>query len=169
MAAADDTMKSEARERVVVGRLRVIVAVLLVFGAVACVLGYLPHGFRATDREYVDHVESAGGDSLAIFLLLLFAPSIAVLRRPSSPLIMIWVLWAFPCTLLALLVAVGPGENLYSSNEFLWPLWPARIAYSLIAAILFGIFLVVPAVRRTHRSPPLQRRSRLPAARIHRA
>ena len=165
--SVDDSVAPEERERVVARRLRVSVAVLLVLGAAAAVLGYLPEGIRITDMHYRDHLGPAGGSRLAASLLLLVLPSIAVLWRPRWLQIVVWMIWALPSTALALAM-IGSAADAYPHNELVWPMWPGWSAYMLVGAISFGIVAVIPAMRSTHRSPPLLRSSALPSARVHR-
>jgi hypothetical protein len=159
----------EDREQAIIRRLRMTVVVLFAMGAVGSILGYLPEGFIVTDKEYVQHAEPAGGTSLALYIALLVVPGLAVLWRPRWPAIVGWMLWAVPLTLVALYLAIGPGDNLHRRNELLDPMWPAWTAYSLVIAILFAIAVVIPSVRARHRSPPLPRKPKLPGARVFRS
>jgi hypothetical protein len=47
-------------------------------------------------------------------------------------------------------------------------MWPGAIAYSLVAAIFFGIGGLIPIVRYAYRSPALTCLSDLPLARVRR-
>jgi hypothetical protein len=152
----------EDREQAIIRRLRMTVVVLFAMGAVSSILGYLPEGFVATSRVYVDHAEPAGGTSLALYIALLLVPGIAVLPRPRWPAIVGWILWAVPLSVVALYLAIGPGDNLHRRNELLSPMWPAWTAYSLVTAILFAIAVVIPIMRARHRSPPLPQKPKLP-------
>jgi hypothetical protein len=55
------------------------------------------------------------------------------------------------------LAVIGSGGYAYPDHELAWPMWPGSSVDVLVGAISFGIVVVIPAVRSTHRSPPLVR------------
>ena len=166
-------------ERVVASRLRVLVAVLVVLGAAAAALGYASRGFTITDRDYVDHIVPAGGNRLAAYLVLLLMPSLMVLQRPRWREILLWILWGIPLTAATLVLANDGSRCAYPAQhllgradcgyEWAWPLPVGWMTYTLVATVLFGIVVVIPLVRSTHRSQRRARAVKLPTARIHRA
>jgi len=179
MAAHRRTDPDSARsERLVVSRLRTMVAVLTALSVAAAALGYFPRGFMITDRDYVDHIVPAGGNRLAAYLLLLMMPGLMVVQRPRWREILLWILWAVPLTAATLALANDGSRCAYPAQhllgradcgyEWAWPLPAGWMTYTLVGTVLFGIAVVIPLIRSTHRTQRSPRAVKLPAARIHR-
>lgn len=152
-------MDADDRERFVIRRLRQAIAFVIGLGALAIALGYLD--VTVTDLEYQRHVELAGGDELSCFVIALLAPGAWAFRRPRWPQLVIWIMWLSTWLMLGMMVAL-PGE----SNEGLDPFWIRPLITGTLVAIATIVFVVLPTIRSTHKSPPLPRPSRLPAARV---
>jgi hypothetical protein len=105
-------------------------------------------------------------DLLLVYLAVLFAPGIGVAANPRWAAIAVWALWAFPVSLVAVMItSLGepPPDHPYAD-----PAWPGTAIFWLVLAINAGIMIAVPVVRSLHRSPSAPRGPRVPAARIHR-
>jgi len=162
---AAESAGSEEREHAVVQRLRRLVVAVVVCGGLAAALGYVD-GLVVTNSLYDRYVVPSGGDALTMYLLALLLPGSVAMRQPRWPQLLLWILWAFPCTLLALLVEIEPFRRAVHIEL----LWPACVVYALVAVSWLVLLVVIPVVRMTHRSPPLRlrRRVHLPPARIWR-
>ena len=144
------------------GSVRASASVVLVLGAAAMITGYYPHGAWVTGGSGA-HFEYAGGHAFALYLSLLLLPGVAVLHRPNRQRILTWLAWGVPCVAALLSLSIGAEPLWHAHDGRAVPLWPAWLMYALVAAVVCGVVLVVPALGLGHR------RSNLPAARIHRA
>lgn len=152
-------LTDQGREPISFG-VRVVAAGVLVLGAAAIAVGYLPHG--AVSRGGGAQWVSAGGHGFAGYLALLLLPGVAVLHRPDKARILLWVACAIPCfaALVSLSITGAPVWHAHAGT--LRPLWPACATYVLVATIICSIGLVIPVLGFGHRP------SNLPGARIHR-
>ncbi len=144
------------RERIVVRRLRTIVAVMFALGVATAIVGQVP--VLHAHREYVGGMRAAGGTPLLVFLVVLFMPGLAVAWRPRMTQILLWIMSAIPITMLSGLLWIGEP---WSRGV---PAWPTVVIISLVAVIHVLMLVALPLFRATHKSPPLQ--GKLPAARV---
>ncbi|HEX7843415.1 MAG TPA: hypothetical protein VF469_38345 [Kofleriaceae bacterium] len=156
-------MLAQARREQVGFGARAVAAIVFVLGVVAAIAGYLPEGAMVMSSQRGAHYECAGGHGFALVLALLLLPALAVIHRPSRTRIVIWLAWAVPCIAVLLSLTFGAEPLWHVHDGHATPLGPAWLTYILVVAVMCGVLIALPAVSFG------ERRSNLPAARLHRA
>lgn len=142
---------------------RGVAAIVFLLGAMAAIAGYLPEGAMIAVTKNDLRYDCAGGHGFALVLALLLLPGIAVIHRPNRMRILLWIGWSVPCIAVLLSLTFGAEPLWHAHQGAATPLGPAWLTYIFVTALMCGVFIALPAVSLG------ERRSNLPAARIHRA
>ena len=130
-------------------RIQVLVGVVGVLGAIACACGFLP-GLVAVDRAGARTVELAGGEHLALFLVAMGLPGIAVFRSPRWIPIVTWIGWTAACSTLLFGRYLGWAREIGIDLAASKPLWPLAIVACCLAAMAVLVAIAIPCVREQH-------------------
>lgn len=153
-------------EQFVVHRLRQLTGVVLALSGLAIALGYLD--LHALDMEYRPVIVRAGTDALTVLAMALVVPAVWVYRMPRMPQIVIWCMWFVSVAMFAVIFMVGQTGRVFGTQglETIDEMWVRPLIVLLHVTNAFVVLILMPILRSTHKSPPLPKPTKLPAARI---
>jgi hypothetical protein len=157
---------AESREQRLVRTLRVLIATVYTLGVAVIAIAQMD--IEITDRQYVSYIQRAGSQELTLFVAIVLLPGIWPLYRPRWPQLGVWIMWAVTWTMFAIIFSLGGarGPAVELVAHLVVPWWPPFAIPALLGAMGLLLLVVIPLVRRTHPSPPIPPRSRLPEARL---
>lgn len=142
-------------------RIRILVVIVGALAAIAGTCGYLD-GIVVTDRSGHSTTWLAGGDQLALFLVAMMIPGIAVFRRPRWTPIVTWIVWTAVCATILF------GHYLTWSTEHAidlalsMPEWPLAIVACCLGVMAILVAIAIPCVRESDHSCTIE----LPCAQL---